>query len=50
MGSVQLDVEGGICMVCLFPVEHMHLHLVVVTLNRKHTTELMFDPPLDCVQ
>lgn len=49
MGSVQLDVEGGICMVCLFPVEHVHLHLIVVAFKRKHT-ELMFDPPLDCVQ
>lgn len=33
MGSVQLDVEGGICVVCLFPVEHVHLHLVVVALK-----------------
>jgi len=41
MGSVQLDVEGGICVVCLFPVEHVHLHLVVVAL--KETKEFMFD-------
>lgn len=28
MGSVQLDVEGGICIVEMFSVEHVHLHLV----------------------
>lgn len=40
MGSVQLDMEGGIWIVCLFSVEHVHLHLVVVALkidkNRKY--------------
>lgn len=33
MGSVQLDVEGGICIVRLLSVEHVHLHLVVVALK-----------------
>lgn len=30
MGSKQLNVEGGVCVVRFLPVEHVHLHLVVV--------------------
>ena len=36
MGAVQLDIESGICIVCLFSVEHVHLHLVVVALKTKN--------------
>ena len=30
MGSKQLDVEGGVGVVRIFPVENVHLHLIVV--------------------
>lgn len=30
VGSKQLNIEGGVCVVRTFPVEHVHLHLIVV--------------------
>lgn len=49
MGSVQLDVEGGICIVEMFSVEHVHLHLVMVAFKENTKTELMFDPVVSVV-
>lgn len=34
MSADQLDVEYRVRVVRLLPVEHVHLHLVVVTLKR----------------
>lgn len=41
MGTIQLDIEGRICIVRLFSVEHVHLHLVVVALKENIKTVIV---------
>lgn len=35
MGTIQFHIKGGISIAGLLPVEHVHLHLVVVALKEK---------------